>query len=110
MKRCTACRVPKSVEKFRNGRGECKACERSAKLLKRYGITVREYNSLVKRQGGVCAICRQPDKRGLCVDHDHITGDVRGALCHQCNQAIGKMRDNRRTLHRAIRYLRGTLT
>src|SRR6266545_3998825 len=34
---------------------------------------------------------------GLHVDHDHITGQIRGLLCSGCNCALGRIEDNRDT-------------
>ena len=53
---------------------------------------------LLKEQGGVCAVCKQPislrtagAKSDYCVDHCHVTGLVRGVLHRSCNAALGKM-------------------
>lgn len=65
--------------------------------LKRYGITQDDYDRMFHDQGGVCAICQRPEKRidprwnvnrRLAVDHDHVTGAVRGLLCGNCNQRL----------------------
>lgn len=63
-------------------------------------------------QGGVCAICRQPEQmrkngqiRALSVDHDHETGTVRGLLCGHCNSILGLAKDSVDRLSRAIDYL-----
>lgn len=61
-----------------------------ARRLARFGITPKEYDALLKRQGGRCAIClRKPKTRRLCVDHDHALkgrASVRGLLCMGCNR------------------------
>lgn len=44
---------------------------------------------MLKTQGGGCAICRKPPKKlRLHIDHDHVSGKVRGLLCARCNSAI----------------------
>lgn len=60
-------------------------------LLKRFGITEEQYESLLQKQDGRCAVCRrraETFKYRLCLDHDHKTGDVRGILCIHCNRFI----------------------
>lgn len=74
---------------------------------KAFGITVEQYEQMLAAQAGGCAICGEPCKSGkrLAIDHDHVTGVVRGLLCINCNQAIGKLRDDPAILRRAIAYL-----
>lgn len=80
---------------------------RDATLKKKYGITGKQYDQMLKQQGGVCKICQQKcsTKRKLAVDHDHGSGAVRGLLCFQCNSAIGKLKDSVTLLRRAADYL-----
>lgn len=78
------------------------------KRLRRYSITVQEYNDLFEKQKGRCAICEiaQVDlDRQLSVDHDHVTGKVRGLLCINCNLLLGNAKDKVDTLERGIEYL-----
>jgi len=88
------------------------AQHRAWQLKAKFGLTVEEYDCMLSAQSGVCAICRSPETmtlRGklktLAVDHDHVTGKVRGLLCHACNAALGHMRDNPSTLREAALYL-----
>ncbi len=82
-------------------------------LKRRYGISLDEYKMMLLSQGGMCAICRNPEttvhKSGtphtLNVDHCHETGRVRGLLCSLCNTAIGKMHDDPSRLRAAAMYL-----
>ena len=74
--------------------------------IKQYGITIEQYNSMFKRQKGLCAICRDDTK--LFIDHCHSKGHVRGLLCSSCNFGLGKFRDNRELLKRASLYLRAS--
>lgn len=74
--------------------------------LKRYGITVAQYNELILKQNGVCAICKtEGNKQSLSVDHSHETGKIRGLLCHNCNLAIGLCHDDIAILKASIEYL-----
>lgn len=70
-----------------------------------YGLTEKEYNDLLDRQGHKCALCRK-EKR-LQVDHCHKTGKVRGLLCSSCNTGIGRLGDDVDGLKAAIAYLEG---
>lgn len=64
----------------------CKIESHKNKGYEKYHITQIEYDSILKEQGGVCAICKTlGTSRGLCVDHCHTSGKVRGILCHTCN-------------------------
>lgn len=83
------------------------AIKRRCELRRNYGLTPEDYDSLLHQQQGGCAICGQaPNGRALNVDHDHVTGRVRGLLCDDCNQAIGKLKDDPQLLLRAAKYLR----
>lgn len=65
---------------------------RDSWYLRKYGISLREYEELFESQSGICLICqRHADKfkRKLVVDHDHSTGEVRGLLCFGCNMKLG---------------------
>jgi len=85
------------------------AKEREASLKRLYGITLEDYKKLFQEQKGVCAICKEykvtnkSDK--LYVDHNHTTGNVRGLLCHFCNQGLGNFEDNINLLQSSIDYL-----
>lgn len=59
--------------------------DRNSKLKFKYGITSADYEKMLLRQGGVCAICRKKFINNLHVDHNHKTGLVRGLLCLRCN-------------------------
>lgn len=80
---------------------------RHYRLMRRYGIGLDDFQHLVERQGGVCPICRMTSPAH--VDHDHVTGAVRGILCADCNTGMGQLRDDPWILRRAIEYLAGGL-
>jgi hypothetical protein len=75
------------------------------RALRRYGILPAEYDALLAKQGGACAICRKRAKGRLCVDHCHLTGTIRGLLCHACNRALGALKDDQASLVAALAYL-----
>jgi hypothetical protein len=63
--------------------------QRAYGLKRRYGITVEEYDELLSQQEGRCAICYRIVEETLCVDHNHVTGKIRGLLCTRCNRSLG---------------------
>lgn len=81
----------------------CKDCHRAWARAKHrqktYGLSVDQYETLLAAQGHACAICGVPAselRRGqkaaeLSVDHDHVTGAVRGLLCLPCNAALATL-------------------
>ena len=73
--------------------------------IKKYGLTIEDYDALFDKQKGLCGCCGKPDKTKLCVDHDHVSGVVRGLLCRLCNRAIGQLGDNVEGVTNALRYL-----
>lgn len=137
MPTCTTCNVEKPAEDFytRKDRplkrtSSCKVCRKANqqttwkprqqgayKLKINYGLSVDDYTNMLVRQGGVCAICRKPETtksnngyiKNLAVDHCHSTGKVRGLLCHHCNTALGKFKDDITLLEAAIKYLKESL-
>ena len=71
---------------------------------------------LLHSQGGDCAVCRGPllmdglvslgDTSEKCVvDHDHVTGKIRGLLHGRCNLVLGNAGDRPDILRAAAEYL-----
>ena len=129
---CSKCGVSKPkgdyyLTRQGNPRNECKACVRARtsrryydnheaekaklrwrSLLRRYGVTQEQWDSMMAEQGGRCAICRRKfpvGKRQPCVDHCHKTGAVRSILCVNCNVMIGQADDDPERLMAGARYL-----
>ena len=77
--------------------------------LRKFGIDLMEYRRLLEQQNGKCAICCSEigDAMGnrLYVDHDHISGKVRGLLCSKCNFGLGNFNDDAELMRKAIKYL-----
>jgi hypothetical protein len=88
-------------------------------LMRKYGISLEQYNNMFQIQNGLCGICgkkestrRRKKTEGnerLAVDHCHETGVVRGLLCFKCNTAIGSLGDNEEMVMRVIFYLTNSL-
>jgi hypothetical protein len=77
-------------------------------LRKHYGITKTDFDNMMKKQNSLCLGCKRNHidlKKGLCVDHDHITGKVRGLLCNDCNTILGMAKDNVEVLQALAVYL-----
>lgn len=89
--------------RYRKKHWDKNAPKREKRRYWRYGLTTDQYESLLKKQDGKCAICLGKDARNI--DHCHSTGKVRGLLCGNCNLALGLLKDNRDVLLRAISYL-----
>ena len=87
---CDLCVRPESFKFDRN-------------LLIKYGISWREYESMMKKQQNKCLICLQVPTR-FNVDHCHKTGKVRGLLCSRCNGVLEFIEDSER-LSRALDYI-----
>jgi Recombination endonuclease VII len=80
-----------------------------ARTLRTYGLTEADWDAFLLRQGNRCAVCRtgKPGGRGerWHIDHDHVTGQVRGLLCGKCNSAIGMLQDDPEIIKAAARYV-----
>lgn len=79
-------------------RARRKETDRSNGIGRLYGITQEQYEDLLRQQDGVCAICKKLNVHKhhlsgevprLFIDHDHLTGRVRGLLCMGCNSKLG---------------------
>jgi len=77
------------------------------RLIKKYGITLLEYTEKLNLQDGCCAICgtKLYGDKTTHLDHDHITGKLRGILCWNCNGGLGNFMDDTERLKAAIVYL-----
>lgn len=73
-----------------------------------YNISVEDYDTMLRYQNGLCAICSMPspDNRRLSIDHDHSTGKVRALLCRKCNSGLGYFGDNLDVISKAAEYLK----
>lgn len=83
-----------------------KLCVRELNLRRDYNLTNGDVDAITKFQNNVCAICgRVPINRSLSIDHNHVTGLIRGALCWYCNKALGYLNDSLDAGLRLCKYL-----
>jgi hypothetical protein len=126
--RCTSCGDLKPIAQFTRSRAKtsgrhshCRPCHyaqtkesaerlhgstRDLHLKRRYGLTSADVDAMAQAQGGVCLLCQERPAQH--VDHDHLTGAVRGVLCSCCNQGLGNFRDRADVMRQAIDYLERT--
>lgn len=110
---CKACRAEVNKEWRDRNPDKVKILARRSTLKVR-GINEEQYQVLLEKQGGKCGICHGSQtkrKTGLlmnfAVDHDHLTGEIRGLLCQDCNRGLGLLGDTIQMLQSAIVYLNG---
>lgn len=111
---CKECQAEQARAWYANNPERANDNRRRHQLRSLYGLTVEQYNALLREQAGVCAVCGkgEPNAHGrtgkqfrLSVDHCHETGEVRGLLCQSCNRAIGLLGDDPTLMRKAISYL-----
>lgn len=87
------------------------------RLKTKYGMTVQDFETLLRAQDGKCLICecvvvvttaenRTRHGKSATVDHNHKTGEVRSVLCNNCNRGLGLFGEDQRVLRNALSYLR----
>ena len=101
---------PKNKESIKKAR-DCWKINNPDKVLqgqiKKYGLSLNDYKSLLSEQNEVCAICggSQSNGRRLAIDHDHSTGKVRALLCDSCNTTLGRVNESIELLQGMIAYI-----
>ena len=69
------------------------------------------YKTQIALHGKLCGICGAEFNLGighgprLHLDHDHLSGKIRGLLCGGCNVGLGHFRDDLKLLRNATLYL-----
>jgi len=115
--RCSTCEEVKDEEEFYveitsylGRKRSCKACYVNMNRENKYGISAKDYDKILKEQGGTCAnkACDYglDDDHTLYVDHCHETNVVRGLLCHWCNTAEGYLKSSPEVAEGLIKYMR----
>lgn len=125
---CSNCIKRGGVAPQKRNNGKCNKCEtalikhrcptcdinrkKNENLIRRYGISLEQFNSILTSQDNVCKICSRSSKRFV-VDHDHgccetrkTCGNcIRGIICENCNRALGLIEDSKIILNKMIGYL-----
>ena len=104
---CIACNAPAAP-----GIAECDK-HRTASLAnerrRKFGLSPTDVAALLSGQGNACAICSRPfdfaRRAAFQIDHDHETGELRGALCTSCNRGLGFFFDDPDLMRRAAEYV-----
>lgn len=75
-------------------------------LKRKYNMSFEDLEGLLKSQKDKCGICGDSlHPYNAVVDHCHLTGQVRGALCDNCNKALGLLKDSKSVIRRALYYM-----
>lgn len=91
-------------------RGKVLESSRERQVRRNWGMSLAEYDAIIARGCAICGLKEDPNRENkhrdkLCLDHDHANGQIRDALCSDCNLAIGNMKDNPTRLRAAADYL-----
>lgn len=73
--------------------------------LRAYGLTLEQHADLLVHQADRCGGCGVEISAQHHIDHDHVSGAVRGLLCRGCNHALGQTGDNPDVLRALASYL-----
>jgi len=115
-KACTRCKTEKPLDaehfplhnRTKSGYDSwCRVCRREYRNANSRGAYRNAISDAalaeLKATTHECVICG--DETKLVVDHDHVTGKVRGMLCNHCNRGLGHFRDDPTLLEFAAQYL-----
>ena len=89
----------------------CRKCcpdKAARERLLKYGLSQPDYEALLQSQRNCCAICEASFTTMLSnvihVDHDHVSGRIRGIVCARCNRLLVGI-DNYEWRTKAITYV-----
>lgn len=96
----------RQIEWAKNNPESRKKSYKKHNLKRYYGISWEEYELLLLKFNNRCGICGGKDSINLSIDHDHATNKIRGLLCNNCNNGLGRFKDSIELLNNAIMYLK----
>ncbi len=100
----------KKPDRKKKYREKMKEFERNRRYCRAYKLTSKQVEAMFEKQQNRCAICNKHKielKRPMHIDHNHLTGVIRGILCFHCNSALGKLKGDNgpELLIKAIKYI-----
>jgi hypothetical protein len=111
-RQCSDVFVPKSPSHMYCQEDCAKKAKWDRYYLRNYGVGYDHVQMMLTEQDHRCAICKcegfiikDCHTMSLAVDHCHDTGRVRGLLCHNCNRALGLLKDDPDVLRTALEYI-----
>lgn len=80
---------------------------RRSELKTKYGLTPEDFSKLLADQNNCCACCGDEFVKTPDIDHKHDSNPplIRGLLCTNCNNGLGRFKDSIIRLQKAISYL-----
>lgn len=105
-KKCIICNEYLSLDKFNDKKSNKDGYDNRCKLCrKKHDKITRQLKKYAYPKPELCEACGIPHKKGLCLDHNHITETFRGWLCEDCNLILGKIKDNPLNIIKLSQYL-----
>jgi hypothetical protein len=113
-KSCTKCKMYKSIDKYHKSKigtkglkPRCKVCAKFDETKRLYNLDDKQFLSFLVSQNDSCGACESKFSvlQEVFVDHDHVSGKVRGLLCKECNWGIGVLGDSKDGIVQAEKYL-----
>ena len=101
--------VARSKEYHRVHREQRIKTMRKYSLKSVYGLTLDDFNRMFEDQNGCCKLCGKHQselKKSLHIDHNHVTGEVRGLLCSDCNLLLGRVEESPVRIIKMLGYLK----
>lgn len=126
MKLCTGpCGQEKAESEFYKSvakglQAYCKSCKTNIKrdwisknrdkvrwnaIYTKYRLRPEDVQEMLARQSNACAICKELFRTVPHIDHDHVSGLVRGLLCRRCNHLTGWMEKHQELVPNVYEYL-----
>jgi len=91
--------LAKSKENHIENRERHNESSKRGHYRRKFGLSLEQRDAILMKG---CQICHG---QATHIDHDHLTGKIRGGLCNNCNTGLGMFKDNQDTLISALCYV-----